>query len=160
MINTRRTRRSGATAVETAIVLSITFLLLIGLIVGGMTVFHHQQVANIAQEGARWTSVRGTDYQADQKRSSPTKQEIIDGAILPFAAAMDTTCITVQVDWIDQATGIATDWDSASREVRSITSTGEYVTNTVRVTVQYRIAAGVFQESLTVRGVSEMPMLH
>ena len=55
-------KRRGATLVEAAIVYSVLFQLLIGMIVGGLGVFRYQQVASLAREGARYASVRGTQY--------------------------------------------------------------------------------------------------
>ena len=46
----------------------------------------------------------------------------------------------------------------SEKDVRSVTASGEYVTNAVRVTVTYRWSPGLFGDPLVVRGVCETPM--
>ena len=53
------------------------------LIVGGLGVFHYQQTACLAQEAARWASVRGGDYQKDTDQASPTTQQILQQVTEP-----------------------------------------------------------------------------
>lgn len=153
-----RTPRRGAAMVETAIVLTVLVLLVIGLIVVGFGVFRHQQAACLSCEGARWASTRGAQYESDGDQTAATRQQIIDQAILPRAVGMNPSDLTVQVEWIDQGTGIAWDWDSSPKTMRSITASGDYVTNTVRVTVTYRWSPGILLGQTDIRGVSEMPM--
>jgi Flp pilus assembly protein TadG len=54
--------RSGATLVETAVVVPISFLLIFGIMVGAMLVFKQHEVAHIARETARYASVHGGQY--------------------------------------------------------------------------------------------------
>jgi Flp pilus assembly protein TadG len=63
--NSLRRRKRGATMVESAIVLGVTFLLLLGLIVGGLGVVRYQTVAGLAREATRVASVRGGQYRQD-----------------------------------------------------------------------------------------------
>jgi hypothetical protein len=58
-------RTRGATLVESAIVLSVTLLVLLGLIVGGLGVSRYQAVADLAREATRWASVHGGQYHQD-----------------------------------------------------------------------------------------------
>lgn len=155
-----RTTKHGAVAVEAAIVLPLLFLLVFGIIVGGINVFHHQQVASLAREGARYASVRGADFQKDENQSSPTQAQILERAILARAVGMDPDAISVTVEWIDRGTGTVYPWDTAGKDVHSISLTGEYVSNTVRVTVSYTAATGLLGDPVTLRGVCEMPMSH
>ena len=75
------------------------------------------------------------------------------------AAGMDTAKIKITVKWIDQASGTVADWDSASKDVRSLAAGGGYVTNTVRVTVSYEWSPPFFITGpLTVTSTSEIPM--
>lgn len=152
------TRRHGVAAVEAAVVLPVLFLLIFGLVVGGMGVFHYEQVACLAREGARWASVRGSQYANETNQMSPTQQQIIEQAILPMAVGMDPAAIIVQIVWVDQGTNTAWSWDTASKEFRSITASGEYVSNTVQVTVSYQYTPGLFWGPITVQSVSKMPM--
>lgn len=158
MTRRNRAQRRGAVAVETALVIPVLLLLMIGLIVGGFGVFRFQQVACLAREGARWSSVRGGDYQKGANANPPTRQEIIDAAVRPLAVGMDPEKLDVRVEWIDRATGAAHDWDAATKDVRSITAAGEYVSNTVRVTVSYQWSPGVLWAPVTVQSACEMLM--
>jgi Flp pilus assembly protein TadG len=151
-------RRNGATAVETAIVISVLFFIVIGLIVGGMGVFRYQQVSCLSKEAARWASVRGGDYHKDTGLDSPTKQQIVEQAILTHSAGMDPAAISVNVEWIDCGSNTATDWDAATKDVHSLNANGEYVSNSVRVTVTYSWSTGLFGSPSTYQSVCEMPM--
>lgn len=151
-------RRPGVSAVETAIVLSVLLVLVCGLIAGGTGVFRQQQVQCFAHEGARWASTRGANYQADTNGPSPTSQQIATQAVLPRAAGMNPADLTVKVEWIDRSTNTAWDWDAAPKDVRSVTAAGEYVSNTVRVTVTYRWAPGMLWGAKDIGGVCELPL--
>src|SRR3954454_1474362 len=115
-----RPRRTGATAVETAVVLLVLFVLVFGILVGGVGVFRHQQVAGLAREGARWASVRGGQYYKETGQAPPTKQQIADAAVRPLAVGMDPAAVAVQVEWVDKGTNTATDWDAAPKDVWSV----------------------------------------
>jgi Flp pilus assembly protein TadG len=152
------TRRPGTAAVETAVVLSVLLLLVCGVIVGGIGVFRAQQVTLLACEGARYASVRGGDYQNDTGGSSPTQQQIINQAVSPMAVCMNPSDVSVTVEWINNATNTALAWDAAPKDVRSVTATGQYISNTVRVTVTYQWAPGFFWNTMTLQAVCELPM--
>jgi Flp pilus assembly protein TadG len=150
--------RPGATAVETALVLPALFLLVIGLIVGGFGIYRYQQVAFQAREAARWTSVRGAEYQKDTNLDSPTQQQIYQQVVLPLAAGMDPNSLSIQVQWVDKGSNTVTDWDKAAKDVWSINSAGQYVNNAVRVTISYQWTAEFFFDPITLQSVSEIPM--
>src|SRR2546428_9601810 len=96
-------RRAGAMAVEAAVVYPVLIVFLLLLIVGGMAVFRYQQVAGQAREAARWASVRGSDWQKATDQTCPTKADILQQAVVPLAAGMDTTKLSIQVLWLNQA---------------------------------------------------------
>jgi Flp pilus assembly protein TadG len=145
--------------VESALVYPVVVLLLFGLIVGGLGVFRYQLVACQAREAARWASVRGANWQKSTGTSSPTTSEIVQQVVLPLTAGMDPKKLTVQVQWIDQTTGTAYDWDGASKAPTGTTSTGDTVANRVRVTVTYQWFPEVFLTGpLNLKSVSEIPM--
>jgi Flp pilus assembly protein TadG len=158
MLNKKK--RHGALAVETAIVLPVMLFCILGIILGGMAVFCHQLVAYQAREAARFASVRGGDYQRDTDAESPTVQQIMDQAVMPVAVGMDPALLSIQVQWIDRGINATYDWDGAAKDVRSITDSGEYISNTVRVTVTYQWSPGVFMDPITVRGTCEVPMMN
>jgi Flp pilus assembly protein TadG len=151
-------RRPAAQAVEAAIVFPVLLLLLIALIVGGMGVFHYQQAACLAQEAARWASVRGGDYQKDTDQASPTRDQIFQQAVLPLAVSLDPSQLSLQVQWVNQATGAVQDWDGSPKDVKSLTAQGEYVTNSVRATVTWTWSPGVLIGPVTITSVCEAPM--
>jgi Flp pilus assembly protein TadG len=150
--------RSAAVQVETAIVLPIFLLVVLGLLVGGMGVFRYQQVACLAREVARRACVSGGDYQKDTNQPSPTRDQLLQQTVLPLAVGMDPEQVGLTVVWIDQGNGSSQDWDAAPKDVKSITASGEYVNNTVRVTVTYNWAPGLFVGSLTLTSTCELPM--
>ena len=157
-------RRPGAVTVEAAVVLGVLVVVMLGTMVCGVGVFRHQQVACLAAEAARYASLRGADYQKDTTgalRPPPTRQQIVDAAVTPKAMGMDPAAVTVAVQWIDQgAAGGPRDWDEATKDVRSVSAGGEYVTNTVRVTVTYRWTPGVFFGPTELTAVCELPMAY
>jgi Flp pilus assembly protein TadG len=144
--------------VEAAFVIPIVLVLVCGTIVSGVAVFRYQQVAFLAREGARWASVRGGQYAKENQVPAPTRQQIIDQAILPVSAGIDPAAVDVAVQWVDQGTGTVYDWDAATKDMWSVNAAGEYVTNTVRVTVTIQAGPGLFGDPVTVQSVCEMPL--
>jgi Flp pilus assembly protein TadG len=147
-------------AVETAVVLPVLLFLMLGLVVGGTAVFRHEQVACLAREAARCACVRGGDYNRDTDQDCPTRQQILERAVLPAAVGMDPDDLSLRVQWIDQATSQATDWDAAPKDVKSVTALGEYVSNTVRVTVTYQWSPGILLGTISLQSVCEVPMAY
>jgi len=56
--------------VECAIVYPLTFLLLLGILVGAIAVFRYQEVASLARQGARYASTHGAQFRKDTGLSS------------------------------------------------------------------------------------------
>src|SRR5262249_38080892 len=94
-------RRPGAVAVEAALVYPVMLTLLLGLLVGGLGIFRYQEVASLAREAARWTSVRGTKWQQDTGAASPDQNTIRTSVVLPIAIGMDPNKLSVEVHLID-----------------------------------------------------------
>lgn len=152
-------QRTGAVALETALVLPIMFALLFGIIVGGMGVFRYQQVACQAREAARWTCVRGADWAAETGKSSPSSSDIRNQAVLPYAAGMSGTALSVEVLWVDATTGDTVAWDDSSQIPRSTNAANEVVANRIRVTTTYTWSPKfLWFGPWKLRSVSEMPM--
>jgi len=124
----RRNARRGATLVEFAIVAPLTFLLVIGLLVGGLGILHTQQLAMLARESSRWASVHGTEYAAATGKTAATPQDIYDHAIKPYAVGLDSSHLTYSVTW-----------NTSNSPAHSETVDGKSVrvSNTVTVQVNY-----------------------
>jgi Flp pilus assembly protein TadG len=151
------TRRRGATAVEVAIILPVYFILLFGIFLGGILIFNHQEVAWLSREASRRASVRGDQYALETGKPSPTEAQIRQNVILPLAAAMDTSKLTVEVYLIDGTTGTATRWDSSDKAVYVILTDGSKVYNRVRVHVVYASTL-LSPTPINLQAVSEVPM--
>lgn len=136
--------------------------LLLGMVVGGMKVFRYQQVACLAREAARAACVKGSDWQKATGKPSPTRQQFLDDVVLPRAAGMAPQDLTLRIEWINAATGETADWDDASKAPESVHPTsGERVTNRLRVTVTYRWTTELFGiRAGTLTSVSEVPMAY
>lgn len=119
--------RRGATVVECAVVLPVTFMLLLGLVIGAMGIFRYQEVASLARAGARYASTHGAQYRKDGSASlgSPGTYvattngffmyqanpllatgidtswtgDVYDQAIRPNLVALDVSNLTCQVGW-------------------------------------------------------------
>jgi Flp pilus assembly protein TadG len=101
----RRPHRPGATVVECAIVLPVTFFLLFALVVGAMGIFRYQEVASLAREGARYASTHGYQYRKDAGLPMGTtadwKTDIYNNAILPKVVALDVNQLSFDASWPD-----------------------------------------------------------
>jgi Flp pilus assembly protein TadG len=112
--------------VEGAIVYPVALMFTLGLMVFGLGAYCYQQVAALAREGARYASVHGGQYAADQKKSLTTSTDVYNNAILPNAAGLNTSKLKLKsVTYAD------------SGQMPTYTSGGKKTTNTVTVTVTY-----------------------
>jgi Flp pilus assembly protein TadG len=137
----RRKERRGAALVETAIVYPVLFLLVLGIIMMGISVFRYQQVAHAAREGARWAAVHGAKYQEETGNTAATRDDIFANAVQPQTAGMKLTANDVTVTW-DQnnkqtSTYLYTNPTTGETSVRARQ-------NTVSVTVRYSWDTGFF----------------
>lgn len=87
-------RRGGATIVEMAIVAPVTFLLVIGVMIGGLGSFYMQQVNSLAREGARWAALRGPTWKLMNNQPLPTANDVLTNAIKPMAVGIDKNQLT------------------------------------------------------------------
>jgi len=111
--------RRGAVLVEAAVVYPVFLLFLLGILVLGLGVFRYGQLAALSWEGARWASVRGTDYQnygpdyqQDRKLAKPTNGDVaanidlkmlfgfkVEQSGLASTLDPDLTTVTLGYDW-------------------------------------------------------------
>lgn len=153
-----RSKHTGAAALEAAIVLPVMVLMLLFLVQGGIAIFRSNQVTTQAREAARYASVHGGDWARETKKKCPTQAEIVSAAVTPLAQSMDTANLTCTIEWIEEATGNAVAWDSATHDVASTDANSRTMTNRVRVTVTYRSTGVFLLGTLTFKSVSELPM--
>ena len=137
----RRQERKGSALVETAVVYPVLFLLVLGIIMLGISVFRYQQVAHAAREGARWAVVHGAKYAEETGNTAATPEDIFTNAIQPQMAKVPASTLTYSVTW-DQnnaqtSTYIYTNPSTGEKSVRARQ-------NTVSVTVRYTWDTGFF----------------
>lgn len=89
----RNEQRRGVAVVEVAITAPVAFLLVIGLIVGGLGTFRYQQVANLAREGANYAALHSVYYENRTGLPRATSDSVKSNAILPLAAGLDSSAL-------------------------------------------------------------------
>ena len=133
--NCARRSRRGATLAESAVVFTVLFFLLFGIIVGGLGIFRYQMVATLAREGARYASVHGADFQSETGQMAATRATIFSEAIQPKAFTLNLTASDIQVQLVTPSGAV--DWDGSNKAVTT-TNAGVTQRNSVRVTVTYQ----------------------
>jgi Flp pilus assembly protein TadG len=141
--------RLAATMVEFAVAASATFLILLGLIIGGLGIFRYQQVARVARDAARWASVHGTQYALDTQNPAATAVDVYNQVIVPNATGLDLSHLTYSVTW-----------NTSNSPYHTSTLNGQTVkvANTVTVGITYNWVPEAFLGgiSLTSTSVSVM----
>lgn len=156
----QRKSRSGATIVEFAVVASVTFFLLLALIVGGLGIFRYQEVAHLAREGARFACTHGGSYNADGYATSTGVPAISSSAtmrtyIVPKLILLDASKVTVTASW-SKTTNYPTYMDTDPTLVPPGQKT---IRNYVSVTVSYQWTPEIFPlGTITLSSTSVMPM--
>jgi Flp pilus assembly protein TadG len=90
--------RRGVSTMEAAIIYPVTMLLLIGTLVLGIGVFRYEQVQALAREGARYASVHGPTYAAEQNTSYATTSQVLS-YVETLAAGMKSSDLSCTVTW-------------------------------------------------------------
>lgn len=142
-------RRRAALVVESAIIYPTVFLMLVGMVIGGLGVFRYQEVAALAREGARWASVRGGQYQKETGNPAASAQDVFDNAILANAVGLETTALSCTVTWSQD------NWPN-----RVTTDYGRAETNTVTVTVTYQWIPEAYLGGITLTSSCVVPMTY
>jgi Flp pilus assembly protein TadG len=101
LLRSSRQRRTGVTVIECAVIYPVVFMLLLGLVIGGMGVFRFHEVSALARAGARYASTHGYAYRTDAGQ----------GTGLPgtFTAQDANNWYWYKVD-VTQASGTDTSW--------------------------------------------------
>jgi len=171
MMLRRQKARSGTVLAEAALIYPVLFLLILGVILLGISVFRYQQVSHISREASRWASVHGATYAKENNTTAASPQDICDKAITPFASGMSTQGMTYTTSTNTTAgtityTGVSADgrvtfavtWNTDAQgnpdkrptrvvqKVDPVTLLREDVAeyNTVSVTVTYAWHTGLF----------------
>jgi hypothetical protein len=159
-------------SVEAAIVLPVAFILILGVLVGGLGVFRYQEVAHLARLTARFAAVHGGQY-AQENSSAITagtlpnvnETYLTQNIAAANAAALDTSRISVSVT-ITAHSGTY-DWDDTANNNNRLpystytdsNNNTDYQTNTVQVTVSYQWVPGWFLSGpITLTSTSVLPM--
>jgi Flp pilus assembly protein TadG len=137
--------RPAATVVEFAVVAPATFLLLLGLLIGGLGIFRYQQVARLARDASRWASVHGTQYAQDTGNSAATATDVYNQVIAPNATGLNLNNLTYSVTW-----------NTSNDPYHTATVNGhdEYVANTVTVTITYQWIPEAYLNGITLTSTS------
>jgi Flp pilus assembly protein TadG len=165
---TKIKKRRGASVIEAAIVLPVTFALVLGILIGGIGIVRYQQMAFIARETARFASVHGGQYaRTNAGAIAAGALPKVDSAYLvnfakSKAAALDPgqLQVTISMTVINPAATAASttetvDWDnttenqnrspySAWTNTDTTPPTNNQVCNVVTVQVTYRWSPGLF----------------
>jgi hypothetical protein len=91
--------RRGATVVECAIITPAVMLLVLGIIVCGFGIFRYHQIEHLAEDSARWLSLRGPRYQRRTGSPRPTESDVLDEVILPRARSLNSDRLVCRVNW-------------------------------------------------------------
>jgi Flp pilus assembly protein TadG len=145
-----RIRRHGTTTVEFAIACPIVFLVVLATLIGGQGVFYYQATASLAREGARWASVRGSQYEEETNQPAATAADIYTNAMAPIAVGLDLAKLSYTVTW-DQNNSPLTVYEDAQAPKG----------NTVTVTVNYSWSPPLFLAGpFTLTSTSTAQMLY
>ncbi len=145
-----RQKRDGTTMVECAVVYPAVFLLILGLMIGGLGIFRYQEVASLAREGARYASVHGTHFAQDAGVPSPTPSDIYHNAIVNRAVALDLSRLSYSITYNVSNEPFHTTIDSKSNIIP--------IQNIVTVTLTYKWVPEAFLGGITLSSTSVMPM--
>ena len=132
----RSRRRRGVILVESAIIYSVTLMLILGTIVMGLGVFRYGQIASLAREGSRWASVHGATWQAENQNAAARSDADVKAAIIGKAVILDASALTVDLDQTQMTSGVAS------------------------VTVTYRWTPEAYFGALTMTSKSVMPVTY
>jgi Flp pilus assembly protein TadG len=114
--------------VEAAVVYPVVFMLLLGLVIGGLGIFRYQEVAHLAREGARWAAVHGGQYAKETGKSAATQDDVNTKVVQSEAIILDPARLNCTVSWDD----------SSEMPVYYDTKANKWKTNNVTVTVTYQ----------------------
>ena len=161
MLYRSRSRRSGAAAVEGALIMSAMLMLTLGMIIGAMGVYRYNELAHLSHDCARFASVHGTTYASENSAAiaaSTTGYPTVDLTYLQnyvknravLCKSSKFTTISIQVV---SSSGSA-DWSLTNN---AITSNGDQ--NLVQVKLVYAWTPEAwFTQSVNLTHTAVLPM--
>jgi hypothetical protein len=147
----RRQPRPAATLVECAIIYPVTFLILIGLLVGAMGMFRYQEMASLSREAARYASVHGTEYARDTGTTAPTPEQIYQEVVVKRAVGLDLERLSYSITY---------DRSNSPTSVKVENGDVYPYVNRVKVTLTYQWIPEAFLGGITLTSTAEIPMSH
>jgi Flp pilus assembly protein TadG len=141
--------RGAATTVECAVVYPVTFLFVVGLLVGSMGMFRYQQIATLAREASRYAAVHGTQYAKDAKVPAPTPADIFAAAVEAKAVGLDLGKMTYSITY---------DTNNAPSHMNIVSGNVTPYGNTVTVTLNYVWVPEAYLGGITLTSTSQTLM--
>jgi hypothetical protein len=160
-----RCRRRGALTVEFAITCSVTFFVILALIIGGLGVFRYHECAHLAREGARFASTHGGRYALAGMPMSTGVPAIssntdLQNYLLPQVSLLDPSQTQTSISWSAPSSIIPSNIPSYVDTDPSLVPPGQKVIrNYVTVTVTYQWMPELYLIGpITLTSSSTMPM--
>jgi Flp pilus assembly protein TadG len=142
--------RRAASLVEFAFVAPVTFLLVLGLLIGGVGIFRYQQMAHLAREASRWAAVHGALYAKETGKPTAVKADV-QQFVANQAAPLDVSNLNTDVSW---------NTDNRPYHTTIVNNNVVAVTNTVTVTVTYQWIPEAFLGGITLSSTSVSTMAY
>jgi Flp pilus assembly protein TadG len=161
----RQCRRFGASAVEFAVVSSVTLFVILAMIIGGLGVFRYQEVAHLAREGCRYAATHGGLYQQDGIATQTGVAQVISSSdvqayLLPKAVGLNTSNLTISASWSPPANTTPINMPTYMDTDPTLTTPGQITfQNYVTVTVSYQWLPELYLIGpITLTSTSTIPM--
>ena len=96
----------GSTIIEFAVASAVFFMIIFGILQFGLAVWNYNMLSSLAQDGARWASVRGSTKSANPCDTiTETECETTDALVQTYVRSrvvgMSPTAVTVATTWPD-----------------------------------------------------------
>jgi len=114
--------------VEFAIVTPVVFVLMFGLLIGGLGVSRYEQIAYLAREASRYASVHGAQYATETGQPAADSAAIYNQVIVPKAIGLNLSRLTWSVRW---------NTSNAQTHTVVVGGTDTQVENTVTIALSY-----------------------
>ena len=84
----------GETLIEFALSSMVFFMTLFGILQMGLAIWNHNMLASLAQEGARWAAVRGSECYCTE-----ADEDSVETYVRSRAVGMDSSGVYVTLTW-------------------------------------------------------------